>query len=134
MAVWTKFNAFVADLANGVHDLGADALQVALTNTAPNATNVVIADIAQISAAGGYAPAAVTVNSSDQAGGVYSLGVDAITWNATGAPYDAFRYLVLYNSSIGDGPLIAFIDYGTSYVLPDTQAFTHQAGTLLTIA
>lgn len=134
MPVWTKFNAFVEDLCEKVHDLGADALMVALTDTAPLATDDELTDIAQISSAGAYAPAAVTVSSSAQTGGTYSLVVNAITWTATGADFDAFRYLVLYNDTTATKRLIAYIDYGTSYVLPTGQPFTHQAGTLLTLA
>ena len=35
MATFNKFNAFVADVANKTHNLGADTLKVMLTNTAP---------------------------------------------------------------------------------------------------
>lgn len=131
---WQKIPAFVADLANGLHDLGGDDLKVALTNTAPISTDDTLSDIAQIGSAGGYAPADVTVTSSAQSGGTYSLVVEAITWTATGADFEPFRYLVLYNDTEASKPLIAWVDYGTSYTLPSGQPFTHQAGTLLTIA
>jgi len=39
MASFNKFNAFVADVANKVHNLGADAMMIMLTNTAPIAAN-----------------------------------------------------------------------------------------------
>lgn len=131
---WIKFNVFPENLAEKMHDLGADALKVALTNTAPSPADDTLSDIAQIAATGGYAPAAVTVTSSSQTGGTYSLVVDPITWTAAGADFAPFRYLVLYNDTPAGKPLIAYIDYGTSYTLPDGQPFTHQAGTLLTIA
>lgn len=131
---WLKLNTFPADLASKVHDLGNDDLKVALTNTAPSAADDTLSDIAQITSAGGYAPATVTVTSSAQSGGTYSLQVDAITWTATGAAFDPFRYLVLYNDTTADDRLIAFTDYGTSFTLNSGQPFTHQAGTLLEIA
>lgn len=134
MPSWTKFQTFPADIANGVHNLGSNALKVALTNTAPTPADDTLSDIAQISSAGGYAPATVTVSSSAQSGGTYSLQVAAITWTATGADFEPFRYLVLYNDTTADDRLIAYIDYGTSYTLPSGQPFTHQAGTLLTVA
>lgn len=134
MATWTKFSTLTVDLASAAHNLGSNALKVALTNNAPIATDDTLSDITQIAATGGYAPAAVTVTSSAQTGGVYSLVVDAITWTASGADFAPFRYLVLYNDTTVDKRLIAWIDYGTSYTLPSGQPFTHQAGTILTLA
>ena len=134
MATWTKFNVLPENLCEKMHDFGADALKVALTNTAPTAADDTLSDITQIAATGGYLPATVTVTSSAQSGGTYSLVVDPITWTASGADFAPFRYLVLYNDTPVSKPLIAYIDYGASYTLPSGQPFTHQAGTILTIA
>lgn len=134
MATWTKLSTLSADLASGVHNLGSNALKVALTNVSPIATDDTLSDITQIAATGGYAPATVTVTSSAQSAGTYSLVVDPISWTATGADFAPFRYLVLYNDTTADKRLIAWIDYGTSYTLPSGQPFTHQAGTILTLA
>ncbi len=49
MATFNKFNAFVENVAEGVHNLGSNQLAVALTNVAPSASNSVLADITQIS-------------------------------------------------------------------------------------
>ena len=54
MATFNKFNQFVEDRANGVHNLGTDTLKFMLTNTAPVATNSVKADITEITAGSGY--------------------------------------------------------------------------------
>lgn len=134
MSTWTKFNSFPEALAEKVHNLGADILKIALTNTAPVASNAVLTDIAQITTAGGYAPATVTINSSAQSGGTYTLAAAATTFKAAGAAFDAFRYLVLYNDTATNDELIAYLDYGVSYVLADGQPFTVNAGTVLTIA
>ena len=55
MASFQKFNAFVADVANKVHNLGADTLKILLTDTAPVATNAVKANLTEIAAGNGYA-------------------------------------------------------------------------------
>ena len=41
MATFNKFQSFVEAVAEKVHNLGSDTLKVALTNTAPVATNTV---------------------------------------------------------------------------------------------
>lgn len=134
MSTWTKFSSFTEALAEKVHNLGSDTLKIALTNTAPVASNSVLTDITQITSAGGYAAATVTISSSAQSGGTYTLAANAVTFTASGADFDAFRYLVLYNDTAASDELIAYLDYGVSYVLPDGQPFTVNAGTVLTIA
>src|ERR1700716_2428459 len=75
MATFNKFNAFVADVANKVHNLGADTLKVMLTNTAPVATNAVKADTPEIAAGNGYTAGGTqaTLVSSSQTSGTYAL-------------------------------------------------------------
>ena len=51
---FVKYNCFVENLAEKVHNLGADTLKVALSNTAPDAADAVLADAAEISAGNGY--------------------------------------------------------------------------------
>lgn len=125
------FNSFKEAVAEGAHDLGSDTLNIALTNTAPSLSNTVLANITQISSAGGYAPEAATVTTSSQTGGTYSLALDTVTFTASAADFDAFRYVVLYNDTAANDELICYYDRGASYVLPDGQDFTIQAGTWL---
>lgn len=134
MSTWTKFNSFTEKLAEAGHNLGSDTLKIALTNTAPAASNAVLGDITQISGAGTYAPATVTITSSAQSGGLYSLANGAVTFTASGAAFDEFRYAVLYNDTSATDDLIAYYDYGVGYTLADGQSFTFNAGTVLTIA
>lgn len=134
MADWVKFNSFVEALAEGVHNLGSDTLKIALTNTQPAAANSVLADITEISAAGGYAAATVTITGSAQSGGTYTLTHDALTFTATGAAFDPFRWAVLYNDTATNKELIAYFDYGIAYTLPDGQSFIFNAGTILSLA
>lgn len=126
MASFSKFNQFVADLANKVHNLGADTLKVMLTNTAPVATNMVKANITEISAGNGYAAGGlvVMVASSAQSSGTYILLPSAdpvLTATGTVGP---FRYAVLYNSTAASGNLIGWWDRGTSITLASADTFT----------
>lgn len=134
MAAWQKFNSFTEALAEKVHNLGSDTLKIALTNTAPSASNTQLSDITQISATGGYAPATMGISSSAQSGGTYSLVSNDVVFTASGADFDQFRYAVLYNDTATNKELIAYRDYGVGYTLADGDSFTFTAGTVLTLA
>lgn len=134
MSNWTKFNSFVEALAEKTHNLGSDTLKVALTNTAPAASNTILSNITQISAAGGYAPVTVTISVSAQSGGTYTLSHNAFAFTATGAAYDQFRYAVLFNDTATNDELIAWWDYGVGHTLASGSTFTFNAGNILTLA
>lgn len=138
MAAYNKFNAFVEDVAEKVHNLGSDTLKIMLTNTAPVATNAVKADITQVANGGGYTTDgnAVTITSSAQSSGTYKLVGNDVVFTAT-TGFGPFRYAVLMNSTPAAGPLIAWWDYGSSISLNALETFTvdlDQAAGILTIA
>lgn len=136
MATWTKFNSFVEALAEKKHDLGADTLKMALTNTAPSASaNSVFADITEISAGNGYTAggSSASITTSAQTDGVYKLVLGSVTFTASGGDIGPFRWIVLYNDTAASDELIAYLDYGTAYTIPDGQNFaipTNTAGVL----
>lgn len=128
MAAFNKFQCFVEDEAEKVHNMGADVHKIALSNTAPVATNTVLANITQISAGNGYATggAAASITSSAQTSGTYKLVLADVVFTATGGPIGPFRYAVWYNdtpTSPAD-PLIGWWDYGSSITLNDGETFT----------
>lgn len=138
MATFTKFHAFVEHLAEKVHNLGADTLTIALSNAsnAPSASaDAVLADFTQISYTN-LSSRVVTVASSSQSSGTYSLVCNDLVLTASGT-VAAFRYVILYNdtpTSPAD-PLIAFWDYGSEVTLLDTETFTIDFGAnVLTLA
>jgi hypothetical protein len=127
MAAFNKFNQFVEDLAEKVHNLGADIIKVLLTNTAPAAGNSVKADLTEISAGNGYAAGGTqaSVASSAQSGGTYKLVLGDVTFTAAGGAIGPFRYAVLYNDTPAApaDPLIGWYDYGSSITLTDGNSF-----------
>jgi hypothetical protein len=140
MAAFNKYQQFVEDLWNKVHDLVGtnDVLKVALTNTAPNAaTHAVFADITEISAGNGYtAGGEDTQNSGSETTGTLTVtGVD-VTWTASGA-VGPFQYVVLYNDTPAApaDPLIGWWDYGSPVTLASGETFTANFGaSLFTVA
>lgn len=125
MASFVKFNCFVEDLAEKVHNLGSDTLKVALTNSAPSASNTVLADITQISNGNGYTTGgtAATISSSAQTSGTYKLVLADVTFTASGS-MGPFRYVVLYNDTSTSDSLIGYYDYGSSITLASGETFT----------
>lgn len=126
MAAFNKFNQFVEDLAEKVHNLGADALVVALTAAAaaPVATNSILGNLTQVSYTN-LSSRAITTSASAQSTGTYKLTLTDLVLTASGT-VAAFRYVVIYNdtpTSPAD-PLIGWYDYGSDLVLLNGETFT----------
>lgn len=152
MAGFNKFNAFVEDVAEKVHNLGSDSLKIMLTNTAPNAADVTFdtsvdfrleatSNALDLTTGGGYTAggAAVTITSSAQSGGTYKLVGNDVVFTAT-TGFGPFQYAVLYNNTAGSAaarPLIGWWNYGAAVTLAALETFTvdlDQAAGILTIA
>jgi len=117
----TKIQSFIEAVYEKKHNLSSDSLKVYLTNATPiaSASNVK-ADVAEISGGNGYTAGgiAVTVTSSSQTGGTYSLAVSVdTTLTATGAGVGPYQYAVLYNDTATNKELIAFWNFGSAITL-----------------
>ena len=137
MATFNKFNCFVLDLGSKFHALATDTLTIALTDTAPVATNTLLANITQISYTN-ISSRTVTTTSFLQSSGTAKLVCGDLVLTASGV-VGPFRYVVLYNSSTtaATGPLIGYYDYGSSITLATSETFTidfDQTNGVLTIA
>lgn len=134
MAAFTKFNSFVEALAEKAHNLGSDTLEIALTNSAPAAGNTQLSDITQITYTN-LSARVVTISSSAQSGGTYSLVGTDLVLTASGGTVGPFRYAVLFNQTATNDLLIGFWDYGSSITLADGETFTIDFGSsILTLA
>lgn len=126
MASFNKFNQFVEDVAEKVHNLGSDQLKIALTATAnaPTSSNSVLADLTEISYTN-LSSRNVTTSSSAQTSGTYKLVLTDLVLTASGT-VAAFQYVVLYNdtpTSPAD-PLIGYYNYGSALTLNSGETFT----------
>lgn len=128
MASFNKFNMFVENLAEKVHDLGSDSLKIMLSNTVPVITNTVKANITEISAGNGYSAGGIvaSVTSSAQTAGTYKLVLADNAFTASGGTIGPFRYVVLYNDTPTSptDPLIGWWDYGSAVTLQNGETFT----------
>lgn len=135
MAVFNKFDCFVENVAEKVHNLGSDQLTLALTNTAPSAANTVLANITEITYTN-LSTRNLTTSASSQTSGLYKLVVADTTLTSTGGSTGPFRYVVVYNSTAAGGPVIGWYDYGTALTLNSGESLSvdfDQVNGLLTI-
>lgn len=127
MAAFNQFDVLAEDLAEKVHDLGADTLKLMLVNSpAPAAGNGVKADLTEIAAGNGYTAGGntITITASSQTSGTYSLVGNDVTFTASGGTMADFQYVVWYNdtpTSPAD-PLIGWWDNGEVISLNDTES------------
>jgi len=122
MATFNKFNSFTEALSEKVHNLGSDQLKVALTNSAPVATNTVLANITEISYTN-CSTRNITTTSSAQTSGTYKLVLTDLVLTA-GGTVGPFRYIVIYNDTATNDELIGWYDYGTNLTLANTDTLT----------
>ena len=133
MATFNKINDFVEHVAEKVHNLGADTLTIALSNTAPASEtsdpsadgNGVLANVTQI-AYTNLSSRVITVSASAQTSGTYKLTLTDLVLTASGGAVASFRYVYIYNdtpTSPADA-LIGYYDYGSVVTLADGDTFT----------
>ena len=129
MASFNKFQIFVQDVGQKVHNLNSDTLKIMLSNTAPAATDTVNGNETEISAGNGYVAGGATVasNAYTESSGTATLVGNAVSWTASGGSIGPFRYAILYNNAAGADsthrPLIGWWDYGSSLTLNNGDSF-----------
>ena len=123
MATWNKFQPWAENMVE-VANLGTDQFVIALTNSAPIATNGVLTDLTQITYTN-LSSRNLTTASSSQTTGTYSLTLNDLVLSATGS-VGPFRYVVVYDdtpTSPAD-PLVGWWDYGSSITMTNGETFT----------
>ncbi len=128
MATLVKFHQFGEDLAHGVHNFnptGGHTLEIALVNSANGvdvANDAVLADLTQISYSF-LSSRVITTSSSGQTGGTYTLVLTDLTLTASGGDAAAFRYVVVFNQTATNDPLIGYVDYGSDVQILNGKTF-----------
>lgn len=142
MAAYNKFNSFIADVFLARLNLTTDALNLLLTNTAPVAGDIQVdttttpctvkatSNAAEIAAGTGYVKkgVALTITTSSQAAGTYTLAANQVVWTSSGT-IGPLRYPVLFDDTsltTATRSVISWWDYGSSITLNNTETFTVQ--------
>lgn len=126
MATFTLFNSFAGKLGDGTIDLDTHTFKCALTNSAPVATNTVLANITQIAAGGGYSTGGETLTNvtyTEPSAGTWKWDSDNIVFTASGGAMATFRYLVVYDDTAASDDLVGYYDAG-SQTLADGTSLT----------
>src|SRR5262245_41098398 len=128
---YNKFQIFVEDVMKKKHDVSTDVLKLGLTNTSPNVADTVVdtttstdtvkstSNAVEITSGSGYTEggASITITTSSQSGGTFTLAGNQVVWTASGGTIGPLRYTYLYNSAGGAAatrPAIGWWDYGIS--------------------
>lgn len=132
MAAYNKFNSFAEAIAEKVHNLGSDTLTVALcaAANAPVASNTQLSNLTQISYTN-LSARTITVSSSSQTSGTYSLVTADKVLTASGGAVATFRYVVIYNDTATNDELICWFDHGSDVTLADGETYTIDFGSSL---
>ncbi len=137
MASYLKFEQFVEDMANKVHDLSADTLEMALTTeaNAPANSNSILGDLTEINYTNLSARTLASITSA-QTSGTYKLDAADKVLTASGA-VATFRRVVLFNQTPSSplNPLISHFDHGSDVTLANGETYTIQwnAGGIFTL-
>jgi hypothetical protein len=127
--VFNKFNYFVQDLSQKIHNLASDQLTVALTDVAPNtSTNHFLTDLTEISYTN-LSSRNLTTNSCVQTGGTLALKLANLTLTASGNVAQ-FRYIVIYNNTSTNDNLVCWFDFGYEVNMVSGNAITLTPNTI----
>lgn len=131
MASFNKHQDYVEQLNKGVHIWSSHTFKAAFCNSAPLAANTILADLTQISTAGGYTAGAGGGVALDSVTLTESSGTAKVTiadevFTASGASVGPLRYVDIYNDSASSpaDALVGWYDYGSSITLADGESLT----------
>lgn len=127
MTAAVKFECFPENLAEKVHNLGADQLIIfacAAANAPNAASNTILANLTQISYTNLSTTRNITTTSSSQTGGAYKLILTDHVLTASGGTVGPFRYIGIANDTATNDPLILYYDRGSDLTLQDGESIT----------
>jgi hypothetical protein len=144
MATYNKFQDFAEQIAKGVHNFSSHTFKVALTNTAPVATQTGLDTVTNHpapAAANGYSLTTMTIGISES-GGTTTVTGNKVTFTATAGGIGPFQYAILYNDTATSpaDALVCWWNYGSAITLASGEVFevkpsnADTGGTLFTLA
>lgn len=116
MATFTKFQPFIEDVFEGVHNFGSNQMVAFMTTNANAPTNTMrtLSEVTQISYTN-YSSRNITTTSSSQSSGTYKYIAQDLVLTLSGGAGATFRRYGVYNdtpTSPAD-PLVCVYDHGS---------------------
>ena len=142
----TWVNYLLGNVASNivVWSAAGDAIQVGLSNSAPSAATQTysIANITELATSNGYTQGGVTCTTGamSYAAGTLSfpLTMPTTTWTSGTGSMGPFEYIIFWNTTRTNKPLIGWYDYGSALTLNgangDTFAVSLTGGNLFSIS
>jgi hypothetical protein len=131
MVAANRFNAWIEAVNEKQIDWDNDTFVIALTNVAPVATNSILTDITQISYTN-LSSRTLTIATAGQTLGTYTATANQLVLTASGA-VASFRYVVLYDDTATNDPLVCWWDYGSTVTMVAPDTFTIGASNPFTV-
>lgn len=120
MATGNRFNAWVEYVQEGAASW-SDTFALALTNSAPDAADSVLADITEIDYSN-LSSRALTITASGQISGTFTATCAQLVLTASGA-VGPFRYVVMYDDTAAADPLVQWWDNGSAVTMASGDTF-----------
>jgi phage terminase large subunit GpA-like protein len=126
-----RFNSFIEYVNEKAIDWDNDVFIVFLTNSAPVATNTVLADITEISYTN-LSSRILTITAAGQTSGTYTATAAQLVLTASGA-VGPFRYFGVADDTATGDPVVTWWDYGSAITMASADTFTIGAGATFTL-
>jgi hypothetical protein len=135
MATYNKFQSWVEYMVEGAN-CGSDTFKVAFTaqaNPPSSSADSLLGDITAVSTTN-LDTVTLTTTTASETSGTYTLDFQDLTMTASGA-VGPFQYVVIYDDTVANDPLVAWFDYGSEITMQsgDTFTLTFNASGLFTV-
>ena len=126
-----RFNSFIEYVNEKAINWAADTFALALTNTAPVASNSVLADITQVDYSN-LSSRVLTITASGQTAGTFTATCARLTLTASGV-VGPFRYIAMYDDTAAGDPLVQWWDNGSEITMGSGDTFVFGNAATFTI-
>lgn len=131
MATGNRFNAWIEYVNEKAINWQTDTFALALTNTAPTASDSTLSDITEIDYTN-LSSRVLTIASAGQTAGSYIVTANQLVLTAGGI-VGPFRYVVMFDDTATGDPLVQWWDNGSEITMQATDRYEFGGAPTFTI-